>query len=166
MTESLDANLQTILQQAKSAIDAVNDSAELENLRVQYLGKKGELTSQLKLIGSLPAEERPLFGDKVNQIKQQVAEVLNHKKRALDDAQLASSIAAEKIDVTLPGRGIGSGGLHPVTRTMQRIEDIFVGMGLRLAPKSKMIFIISKRLTFHLSIQLEQCMILFTLIPV
>jgi len=133
MTESLDANLQTILQQAKSAIDAANDSAELDNLRVQYLGKKGELTSQLKLIGSLPAEERPLFGDKVNQIKQQVAEVLNHKKRALDDAQLASSIAAEKIDVTLPGRGIGSGGLHPVTRTMQRIEDIFVGMGFGVA---------------------------------
>ena len=133
MTESLDANLQTILQQAKSAIDAASESAELENLRVLYLGKKGELTSQLKQIGNLPAEERPKFGDKVNQIKQEVAEFLNQKKQTLDDAQLAAAIAAEKIDITLPGRGIGSGGLHPVTRTMQRIEDIFVAMGFGVA---------------------------------
>ncbi len=133
MTESLDANLQAILQQALSAIDAANEPAELENLRVHYLGKKGQLTSQLKQIGSLPAEERPKFGDKVNQIKQQVAEVLQAKKQTLDDAELAKAIAAEKIDISLPGRGIGTGGLHPVTRTMQRIEDIFVAMGFGVA---------------------------------
>lgn len=133
MTESLDANLQNILQQAISAINAANEVAELENLRVHYLGKKGELTSQLKQIGSLPPAERPGFGDKVNQIKQEVAQVLSHKKLALDNAQLAAAIASEKIDITLPGRGIGSGGLHPVTRTMQRIEDIFVGMGFGIA---------------------------------
>ena len=133
MTESLDANLQTILEQAKNAINAATESAELENLRVHYLGKKGELTSQLKQIGSLPPAERPKFGDKVNQIKQEVAEVLSVKKQTLDDAQWAAAIAAEKIDITLPGRGIGSGGLHPVTRTMQRIEDIFVAMGFGVA---------------------------------
>ncbi len=133
MTESLDGNLQNILEQAKSAIAAAQKPAQLEEMRVQYLGKKGELTAQLKQIGSLPHEERPLFGDKVNQVKQEVAELLNVKKAALDAAELAAAIAAEKIDVTLPGRGIGAGGIHPVTRTMQRIEDIFVAMGFGVA---------------------------------
>lgn len=133
MADSLNQNLQIILQQATDAISAAQKPAELENLRVQYLGKKGELTSQLKQIGSLPPEERPKFGDLVNQIKQQVAEILSAKKTSLDNAELAASIAAEKIDVTLPGRGLETGGLHPVTRTMQRIEDIFVAMGFGIA---------------------------------
>jgi len=133
MTDSLDANLQSILEQAKQAISSASELTEIENLRVQYLGKKGELTSQLKQIGSLPPAERPKFGDKVNAIKQQVAQVLNEKKVELDLAALAAAIAAEKIDVTLPGRGIGSGGIHPVTRTMQRIEDIFIAMGFGVA---------------------------------
>lgn len=133
MTESLDGNLQSILGQAKAAIDAAQKPANLEEMRVQYLGKKGELTALLKQIGSLPHEERPKFGDKVNQVKQEVAELINLKKAALDAAELAAAIAAEKIDVTLPGRGIGSGGIHPVTRTMQRIEDIFVAMGFGIA---------------------------------
>ena len=133
MTESLDGNLQSILNEAKAAIDAAEKPKSLEELRVQYLGKKGELTAQLKQIGSLPHEERPKFGDKVNQIKQQVAELIGLKKASLDAAELAAAIAAEKIDITLPGRGIGSGGIHPVTRTMQRIEDIFVSMGFGIA---------------------------------
>lgn len=133
MTESLDGNLQSILEQAKSAISDAKKPAELEDMRVRYLGKKGELTAQLKQIGSLPHEERPKFGDKVNQVKQEVAELINLKKAALDAAELAAAIAAEKIDVTLPGRGIGSGGIHPVTRTMQRIEDIFIAMGFGVA---------------------------------
>jgi len=133
MTDSLDANLQNILEQAKQAISAASQLSEIENLRVQYLGKKGELTSQLKQIGSLPPAERPKFGDKVNAIKQQVAQSLNEKKAELDLAELAAAIAAEKIDITLPGRGIGSGGIHPVTRTMQRIEDIFIAMGFGVA---------------------------------
>lgn len=133
MADSLGDNLQDILQQAKSAIDTAQKPTELEALRVQYLGKKGELTSQLKQIGSLPHEERPKFGDLVNQVKQQVAELINVKKTALDNAELAASIAAEKIDVTLAGRGLSSGGLHPVTRTMQRLEDIFIAMGFGVA---------------------------------
>lgn len=133
MTDSPDANLQIILDQAKAAIEAADKPATLEELRVQYLGKKGELTNQLKQIGSLPHKERPKFGDKVNQVKQQVAQLLSLKKATLDAAELAAAIAAEKIDVTLPGRGIGSGGLHPVTRTMQRIEDIFIAMGFAVA---------------------------------
>jgi phenylalanyl-tRNA synthetase alpha chain len=133
MPDSLDENLNSILSKAKDAINAAQQPAELESLRVQYLGKKGELTSQLKQIGSLPPAERPIFGDLVNQIKQELAELLNHKKTSLEHAELAASLAAEKIDVTLPGRGIGTGGIHPVTRTMQRIEDIFIGMGFGVA---------------------------------
>ncbi len=133
MTESLDGNLQRILEQAKAAISAAEKPAELEEMRVRYLGKKGELTAQLKQIGSLPHEERPKFGDKVNQVKREVAELINLKKTALDAAELAAAIAAEEIDVTLPGRGIDSGGIHPVTRTMQRIEDIFIAMGFGVA---------------------------------
>ena len=129
MADSLDGNLNDILQKAKEAILAAQQPAMLEDLRVQYLGKKGELTSQLKQIGSLPPAERPKFGDLVNQIKQELAELLNTKKSALELEALAASIAAEKIDVTLPGQGIGTGGLHPVTRTLQRIEDIFIAMG-------------------------------------
>lgn len=133
MTDSLDGNLQAILAQAKAAIQAADKPAVLEELRVRFLGKKGELTNQLKQIGSLPHAERPKFGDKVNQIKKEVAELIGLKKAALDAAELAAAIAAEKIDITLPGRGIGTGGLHPVTRTMQRIEDIFVAMGFAVA---------------------------------
>lgn len=133
MADSLDGNLNEILQKAKEAILAAQQPAMLEDLRVQYLGKKGELTSQLKQIGSLPPAERPKFGDLVNQIKQEVAELLNNKKSTLELEALAASIAAEKIDVTLPGRGIGTGGLHPVTRTLQRIEDIFIAMGFGVA---------------------------------
>mgnify|MGYP006078299515 FL=1 len=133
MPDSLDENLNSILGKAKDAINAAQQPVELESLRVQYLGKKGELTSQLKQIGSLPPAERPIFGDLVNQIKQELAELLNHKKTSLEHAELTASLAAEKIDVTLPGRGIGTGGIHPVTRSMQRIEDIFIGMGFGVA---------------------------------
>ncbi|MEM7359550.1 MAG: phenylalanine--tRNA ligase subunit alpha [Pseudomonadota bacterium] len=133
MPATPDANLEQILQQAKAAVAAAQQPAELENLRVQYLGKKGELTSQLKQIGSLPPEERPKFGDLVNQVKQQVAELLSQKKTALEHEELAASLAAEKVDITLPGRGISTGGNHPVTRTMQRIEDIFIAMGFGVA---------------------------------
>ena len=133
MTDSLGDNLSGILQQAKDALDAAQKPADLEALRVQYLGKKGELTSQLKQIGSLPPADRPKFGDLVNQVKQELAELINAKKTALDNAELATSIAAEKVDITLPGRGLSSGGLHPVSRTMQRIEDIFIAMGFGVA---------------------------------
>lgn len=130
---SLEDNLQAILQAAKSAVAASSSPVELESLRVQYLGKKGELTSQLKQIGSLPPPERPKFGDLVNQIKQQVAAELSAKKAELELAEMAAAIAAEKIDITLPGRGDGTGSIHPVSRTLQRIEDIFVAMGFGVA---------------------------------
>ena len=85
MADSIDKNLSDLRQQGKNAIEITEKVSDLEALRVQYLGKKGKLTSQLKQIGSLPPEERPLFGDKVNQAKQQVAEYLQVKKVTLEN---------------------------------------------------------------------------------
>lgn len=133
MSDSLQGNLSTLVKQASTLVDASTETTELEELRVRYLGKKGELTGLLKQIGSLPHEERPAFGDKVNQAKRDVAERIQARSDALKAQELAAAIAAEKIDVTLPGRGLATGGMHPVTRTMQRIEDIFSAMGFGVA---------------------------------
>lgn len=133
MSTSLEESLNAISQRAMQAVAESDTPAALETLRVQYLGKKGELTSQLKQIGGLPAEERPKFGDLVNQIKQEVAAAIGGKKTELELAEMAARIASEKIDVTLSGRGDLTGGTHPVSRTLQRIEDIFVAMGFGVA---------------------------------
>ena len=106
---------------------------DIESLRVKYLGKKGDLTAQLKNIGKLDPAERPAFGDKVNQIKKELADALGAKKEFLELQELTASLEADAIDVSLPGRGQQVGGLHPVTRTMQRIEDIFTRMGFAVA---------------------------------
>lgn len=132
MTSSTE-NLSSLLKQAQQAILETTETQQLETIRVQYLGKKGVLTDQLKQIGSLAPEERPKFGDKVNQLKMEIANLLQDKKQLLEHEQLAAAIASEKIDVTLPGRGQSTGGLHPVTLSMQRIEDIFTAMGFGVA---------------------------------
>ncbi len=133
MDTQIEASLQAVLAKAIDAVAQTNNPSELETLRVQYLGKKGELTLQLKQIGNLPPEQRPLFGDRVNQVKTELANALNGRKTLLDEQALSETIARTAIDVSLPGRGLHTGGLHPVTRTMQRIEDIFVAMGFGVA---------------------------------
>lgn len=133
MTKSSTESLDAFLKQAQQEISETTEAQQLEALRVQYLGKKGVLTEQLKQVGNLSAEQRPIFGDKVNQIKAEIAKALQAKKQLLEHAQLAEAIASEKIDVTLPGRGKSIGGLHPVTLSMQRIEDIFTAMGFGVA---------------------------------
>ena len=126
-------NLEEITVAALAEVVNAEGLPELENLRVKFLGKKGELTTQLKNIGKLDASDRPAFGGMVNQAKKQVADALGAKKEQLELKELAASLAADAIDVTLPGRGQQIGGLHPVTRTMQRIEDIFTKMGFAVA---------------------------------
>lgn len=121
--------LQTIISQAKTAVESVTNLAKLDEIRVQYLGKKGELTSMMKMLGKLSHEERPKAGQIINEAKQMVQGILNAKKRELDDAKLAKQLAEESIDITLPGRDIDLGGLHPVTRTLQRIETLFSKAG-------------------------------------
>lgn len=121
--------LATLEQQAREAVDSAGDLKALDEVRVRYLGKKGLLTGQLKQLGKLPAEERPQAGQAINVAKKQVQQAIEARKQALQNAALAEVLASERIDVTLPGRGQGTGGLHPVTRTLQRIEKLFSSMG-------------------------------------
>lgn len=121
--------LQTIISKAQKAVDSVTDLAKLDDIRVQYLGKKGELTDMMKMLGKLSNEERPKAGQIINEAKQMVQGILNAKKRELDDAKLAKQLSEETIDVTLAGRDVHVGSLHPVTRTLNRIETLFSKAG-------------------------------------
>lgn len=123
--ESLDA----LKDEALALIAGAEDGATLEQLRVDYLGKKGRLTDLLKGLGKLSAEERPAAGALINQVKQELQETLNTRKAALENDALAVQLAAESVDVTLPGRRVDVGGLHPITRTIERIETFFASIG-------------------------------------
>jgi phenylalanyl-tRNA synthetase alpha chain len=125
--------LEEVVGQAKAEIEGVSDIAALDEIRVKYLGKKGFFTEQMKGLGALSAEERPAAGAVINQAKQQVQDALNARREALEIAVLNQKLAAETIDVSLPGRRIENGGLHPVTRTIERIERLFGEMGFKVA---------------------------------
>ncbi len=122
-------DLQALTAKARSDIEAADNLDALDQIRVSYLGKKGELTSLLKTLGTLPAEERKSAGQDINRAKQEVQQALEARKESLKAAALQAKLASERIDVTLPGRGQSTGGLHPVTRTMQRIEELFSQLG-------------------------------------
>lgn len=123
------SDLKEITEKAQHAIEDAVDSAALDLVRVSFLGKKGELTGLLKGLGKLPAEERPAAGAEINIAKQAVQEAINSKKAIFDQAAIDEQLSAEIIDVTLPGRAIDSGGLHPVTMVLQRIENFFRSVG-------------------------------------
>jgi len=127
------AELDKLISSAKDAIEKVTDVKALDDIRVHYLGKKGEITARMKQLGSLSAEERPKAGQVINEAKQQIQKLLEAKKTVLESANLNEKLAKEKIDVTLPGRSVPPGGLHPVTRTMQRIEKLFSQMGFSVS---------------------------------
>jgi len=129
----MSTELETLLKDAQAAVDGASDLRALDEVRVQYLGKSGVFTEQLKGLGKLPKEERPAAGQEINKAKQALQRAIEARKTALETAALAARLAAERIDVSLPGRGSGSGGLHPVTRTMQRIQEIFGGAGFEVA---------------------------------
>lgn len=122
-------SLEDIKAEAAAAIEAASDVAALEELRVSYLGKKGALTGLLKGLGQLSAEERPKAGAEINAVKQVLNEQLNARKESLQSEALSAQLAAEAIDVTLPGRRAEAGALHPITRTIQRMETFFASMG-------------------------------------
>ncbi|GGI89114.1 phenylalanine--tRNA ligase alpha subunit [Shewanella gelidii] len=121
--------LTDIVEQALAVIEQAQDLKSLDEVRVDYLGKKGKITDMMKMMGKLPPEEKPAFGQAVNKAKQAVQQQLSQKIEALKAAELESQLAADKIDVTLPGRSVGNGGLHPVTRTIERIESFFGELG-------------------------------------
>jgi phenylalanyl-tRNA synthetase alpha chain len=118
---------------ALSAIADSQDLVQLDRVRVRYLGKSGELTALLKQLGTLPQDERPAAGQRINQAKGEVQRALDERKSVLEQAALSARLAAERIDVTLPGRGQRAGGLHPVTRTLRRIERLFANAGFSVA---------------------------------
>lgn len=122
-------HLEEIIASASTAIEAAESLVALDEVRVQYLGKKGELTAQLQSLGKLPPEERREAGQEINKAKGVVQQAIAARKDALQRAELEAKLAAETIDVTLPGRRIENGGLHPVTRTVERIEKFFGELG-------------------------------------
>jgi phenylalanyl-tRNA synthetase alpha chain len=125
--------LQQILDQALQQFAAISDEAELEQVKAKYLGREGSLTVLLKGLGKLSAEERPAAGARINQVKQGIEAALQQRRDALQQNKLAQQLAAESLDVTLPGRGLGTGGLHPVTHTLERIEQLFHSLGFATA---------------------------------
>lgn len=125
-------NLAALTNEALGLVEKAEDLAALDHVRVEYLGKKGQITALLKSLGKLTAEERPAAGAKINEAKQQVQDRINEKKSQLEQASINAKLASETLDVTLPGRQSEMGGLHPVTRTLERIEKIFSAVGYRV----------------------------------
>ena len=128
-----DQSLESVQSDASSAIESAASFVELDALRVQYLGKKGVITEQLKQIGSLPHEQRKSFGQEVNQVKRLISGWLENRLDVLQARAIENQFANETIDVTQPGRTQSRGTLHPVTRTLQRMEQIFDRVGFDVA---------------------------------
>lgn len=126
-------DVNAILERGLAALHSVSDQVELEQVKARFLGKSGELTELLKQLGKLPPEEKRTAGAVINQAKQQFEAAMNQRREQLAAESLAKQLAAEALDVTLPGRGMPSGGLHPVTLTQQRIEGLFRSLGFEVA---------------------------------
>lgn len=122
-------DLNAIIKQAEALINDAADAATLDAVRVEFMGKKGHLTEQLKGLGKLSNEERPAAGQKINLAKQQVQQLIQARGEVLRQQELNTKLASETIDVSLPGRTSELGGLHPVTRTINRIESFFTELG-------------------------------------
>ena len=126
-------DLDTLVSAAQADFTAAPTPAELENAKARFLGKAGRVTELLKGLSALSADEKKTRGAEINQIKQRIEAALNARRQGLADAELERQLQAEALDVTLPGRGHGLGGLHPVSRTIERIEAIFGSMGFVVA---------------------------------
>ena len=121
--------LQEIVAQAEAAIANADNPQALDDVRVQYMGKKGQLTELLKGLGKLDPSERREAGQQINEAKQQVQTSINARKELLKAEELKAKLEAERLDVTLPGRNVAVGGVHPVTQTIRRIEQFFGDLG-------------------------------------
>jgi phenylalanyl-tRNA synthetase alpha chain len=129
MTQDLDA----LVAQAEREVEGAADLQSLDAVRVAYLGKSGAFTDQLKQLGKLAPEERPAAGQAINHAKQRFQQAVEARRNVLEEDVLAQRLAAESVDVTLPGRGPDTGGLHPVTRSLGRIEELFATAGFSIA---------------------------------
>lgn len=126
-------SLKQLIESAQQRIGSAENLQALDEVRVFYLGKKGELTALLKSLGAMEPEERKSAGQAINQAKQAIQQQISDQKAALETAQLNQQLASDTIDVSLPGRRQSRGSLHPVTRTMQRIIKIFAQLGFSVA---------------------------------
>ncbi len=131
--EKLQTAVTRLLEGALRALAATARREDVEQLRVHYLGKKGELTGLLKQLGSVPPELRPQAGQRVNEAKDRLGAEIEARYRALEERYQSERLAGERIDVTLPGRGMDTGGPHPVTRTLRRLESFFRRLGFEIA---------------------------------
>ncbi|MES1944060.1 phenylalanyl-tRNA ligase subunit alpha [Salinisphaera sp. PC39] len=127
------SDLQRLEETALAEIEAADDLRALDDLRVRYLGKKGEITGRLKTLGDMAPDERREAGATINAVKTRVAEAVAARKAALEEAELDARLAGEAVDVTLPGRGERPGALHPLTRTRRRIEALWRQIGFEIA---------------------------------
>ena len=125
--------LEDIVREALELFAGIDDAVELEQVKARFLGKSGALTDLQKGLGRVPAAERPAMGVRFNAAKEQLEAALSARRNAIQQKKLEAQLAQESLDVTLPGRGSGSGGLHPVTRTLERIEDLFHSLGFEVA---------------------------------
>ncbi|MGZ8228877.1 MAG: phenylalanine--tRNA ligase subunit alpha [Burkholderiales bacterium] len=126
-------DLDTIVQEALDNFRATSDADELEQVKARYLGKSGALTQLSKTLGKLPPAERPVMGSRINAAKDKLEEALRESRAAIQSRRLEEKLREEALDVTLPGRGQGIGGLHPVTRTLERVEALFHALGFEVA---------------------------------
>jgi phenylalanyl-tRNA synthetase alpha chain len=127
------SDLDQLVAEAAAAFGAATQPAALENEKARFLGKSGAITERLKALGQLPPDEKRAHGARINAAKEAIERLLAERRQALADAQLADRLAAESIDVTLPGRRRAPGGIHPVARTWIRIEEIFRSVGFDVA---------------------------------
>lgn len=125
--------MNNLQHQFKEDVGKVQDLNELDNIRVRYLGKKGEITSLMRNMGRLSAEERPAFGKRLNELKAAAETMLEERKKALYSQLSVKRWEKERVDVTLPGKPFSLGRLHPVTLVLREIEEIFTGMGFKIA---------------------------------
>ncbi|MBD2848453.1 phenylalanine--tRNA ligase subunit alpha [Paenibacillus sp. IB182496] len=125
--------LETLRAEALRELEAAADAAQLDELRVRILGKKGALTEILRGMGALSAEERPVIGQVANEVRGAIETVIEEKRLAFQQAETARRLQAETIDVTLPGIAPAGGAIHPLTKVVEEIEDVFVGMGYTVA---------------------------------
>ncbi|KAA3651179.1 MAG: phenylalanine--tRNA ligase subunit alpha [Proteobacteria bacterium] len=125
--------LDTLVAQARTDFDNAGDATQLDVAKSRYLGKGGAITQQMKTLGQLDPDARRAAGARINAAKDQIETALEARREAIRDAALAVQLSAEALDVTLPGRGLGKGGLHPVSRTLERIEALFRSIGFEVA---------------------------------
>lgn len=125
--------LLALKEEALTKLTGAGELKALQDVKVEYLGKKGPITEVLRGMGQLPAEERPLMGQLVNDIRSEIEEALDKKTVLLEAAQLEGQLANETVDVTLPGRPAVTGSTHALTTVVEEIEEIFLGMGFKIA---------------------------------